>query len=244
MSDAGMSFDGMYWHYVDKWLFALARFAREAQDGRYAAEALGLAREVHPAFFRSGRGMLWKLNVDLTPIRGLEDTGPNGDALAAWVVYHVVDAAAAAEGTDGGLAAEIAALQPVVRKYTARLRLTTDPLGYGLDVWLAGFLGAWAAEYRAAMTTSPALLDEVLDVRSGMELPFRLYGALIGAKLSRDTALASRAETLLRSDAVAGVELGHRCGEREHSGINKVMFATALDPLALEPLESEPPLSP
>merc|ERR1712137_891801 len=25
-SDPGMDFDGMYWHYIDKWLFALARY--------------------------------------------------------------------------------------------------------------------------------------------------------------------------------------------------------------------------
>eukprot|EP00756_Hemistasia_phaeocysticola_P005604 Hpha_TRINITY_DN13420_c0_g1::TRINITY_DN13420_c0_g1_i1::g.131017::m.131017 len=115
--------------------------------------------------------------------------------------------------------------------------MTADPLGFGLDVWRNAFLKADLAG-RMDPTTDTRLIDRALDV-SHMSLPFRLYGAIIGGKLSGRPALAQRAERLLQSDAVRGVELGSRFGRSPHSGINKVMFATALAPLSLQPLDKE-----
>ncbi len=39
-------------------------------------------------------GMLYKLNVDLSPIAGHEMPQPNGDALSAWVIYELVESGA------------------------------------------------------------------------------------------------------------------------------------------------------
>lgn len=86
----------------------------------------------------------------------------------------------------------------------------------------------------------------VLDVESGMQLPFRLYGALLGARLLRDgtppggrgtdaRALAERA-----LDVVTEMELGDH--ESPHSSINRCMLAAALDPLAFARWEGDPVL--
>ena len=41
-------------------------------------------------------------------------------------------------------------------------------------------MGQWADPYRSRLH---ALASLALDIQSGMQLPFRLYGALIGAQL-------------------------------------------------------------
>ena len=45
-SDAGMELDGMYWHYLDKWVFALARYGRAAGDAAAVGRGLRLVRQV------------------------------------------------------------------------------------------------------------------------------------------------------------------------------------------------------
>lgn len=97
-TDFGMSCDGMYWHYVDKWVYALARYAREAEDVSILRDAVQVLLDVHPSFFE-GSGMHWKLNVDLRPIRGHEyDVAPSSDAATAWVVFDVLRQTAEAMG--------------------------------------------------------------------------------------------------------------------------------------------------
>jgi hypothetical protein len=169
VSDAGMTYDGLYAHYVDKcvttnpstpsiqshpiadptnsspqtqthdrWMFALLRFGQTcghlgdvAAAERYLSQAEQLVQAVHPFFMQHDRrgepvGLYWKaslfcfgwclhfvfaagtsgwpnpnvritincsptqLNADMSPILGLEHTGPNDDALAWWVVYSLI----------------------------------------------------------------------------------------------------------------------------------------------------------
>lgn len=59
VTDYGMHYDGQYWHYIDKWLFALAR-TNHIEDG------IRIAKSCFPYFFSSGRyggGIRWKLSV-------------------------------------------------------------------------------------------------------------------------------------------------------------------------------------
>ena len=54
-SDPGMALDGQYFHYVDKWLVALARLASELPEDdprrvRVATEAVHVVKDVHPHF--------------------------------------------------------------------------------------------------------------------------------------------------------------------------------------------------
>ena len=147
---------------------ALTRFAREAQDAATLGAAQQLVRDVHPSFFQKGRGMLWKVNVDGSPITGLEDTGPNDDAVSAWLCYSLLQTAATALGVHrsgrtggdaggdtkkGGLAVdvrtELADLESVVALYARRPpRATADPLGFGLSWWkLQWFAGPWCSDF-------------------------------------------------------------------------------------------------
>ena len=59
VTDYGMHYDGQYWHYIDKWLFALAR-TNHIEDG------IRIAKSCFPYFFSSGKyggGIRWKLSV-------------------------------------------------------------------------------------------------------------------------------------------------------------------------------------
>eukprot|EP00667_Euglena_gracilis_P015201 EG_transcript_15805 len=252
-SDSGMRFDGMYWHYLDKWAFALARYSQEAGDRGALRCAVQLVLDVHPAFFVAGAGMRWKVNVDLSPISGLEDPEPNSDAATAWVVYHVLAATARALGDP--LAAErlrapIEDLTPVVQQYyrSAAASVSADPLGFGLTAWKLQWLAGPAADQqrRALCRAAPA----ALDVPRHGGLPFRLYGALLGATLpfmnpqpgggEQDRTLAG-----LAAEAAATMtarELRTAAGATAHSAINKVMLAAALAPAAFARLPELEPL--
>lgn len=113
------------------------------------------------------------------------------------------------------------------------LRVSSDGLGWGLLCWKAQMLGAWAEPVRTRLAV---LAPEALEVSRGMLLPFRLYGALMGGRLveGKDNVRMAAEKAL---DVVVPVELREK--GNEHSCINKVMLAAALDPLAFARLESE-----
>ena len=73
-----------------------------------------------------------------------------------------------------------------------------------------------------------------LNVAHGYELPFRLYGAVIGAKISGIKELEEKADMIL--EEMKKHEQESPIGS-PHSTINKVMFATALDPGVLRKRE-------
>eukprot|EP00747_Dinoflagellata_sp_TGD_P194453 gnl/TRDRNA2_/TRDRNA2_61865_c1_seq1.p1 gnl/TRDRNA2_/TRDRNA2_61865_c1~~gnl/TRDRNA2_/TRDRNA2_61865_c1_seq1.p1 ORF type:complete len:133 (-),score=21.90 gnl/TRDRNA2_/TRDRNA2_61865_c1_seq1:161-517(-) len=105
---------------------------------------------------------------------------------------------------------------------------TTDPLGFGLQFWEAQFYPPeLAGPLRRALVSNAG---SALNPRH-FALPFRLYGGILGARLSGEAQLAASAEALLARRLPE--EEKTRCGEEEHSAINKVMFASALLPEAL-----------
>ena len=61
---AGMIFDGMYFHYIDKMIYAMHSYARLNNDYEILVEAAELIVDVHPAVC-FGQGTRWKLNIDL-----------------------------------------------------------------------------------------------------------------------------------------------------------------------------------
>ncbi|KAJ1640785.1 hypothetical protein T492DRAFT_854344 [Pavlovales sp. CCMP2436] len=95
-TDVGMSFDGQYRHYMDKWLLALVRAGR-------ADEAVAIAKVVFPCFFDPGRqgdgrdgGILWKLSeigllrnalIDYAIFDGFVDGYPRTTPLARVARY-------------------------------------------------------------------------------------------------------------------------------------------------------------
>jgi len=222
----------MYWHYFDKWLFALYRFGKHTNDTKLVTEACELAMRAHPYFVAPGSGVRWKLNVDASPIPDLEAPGPSSDALSAFLLYSLLPLSKDRMTEDVRGPARVY-VQYVASGGISRRRL--DPLSFGLQAWEAQWMPPPIR--RRILAFLRACGSEALDVRSGMQLPFRLYGGLMGAILLRDE---EGFDELAKHAARVAWEIGLEyegnvpAGSSEHTAINKVMLAAALDPWAWE----------
>ena len=56
--------DGQYFHYLAMWLFALACLGEIEPE--YRQRGVALARDIHRAFVLPGRGVVWKMQEDLS----------------------------------------------------------------------------------------------------------------------------------------------------------------------------------
>ena len=119
--------DGQYFHYLAMWLFALWRLS-EVRPA-YRAAAIDLVRDIHPAFFVPGRGILWKMREDLSgPYSGYGFGAL--DPFHAAVVYRLIDPV--------GLASEIGEVESLVEASYPDLTVTQD-LGLGMMLWQTHF---------------------------------------------------------------------------------------------------------
>ena len=75
--------------------------------------------------------------------------------------------------------ADLEGLALAYLRHEQGLHVTSDPLGWGLMGWKTQKLGAWAESIRARLRV---LAPTALAVESGMMLPFRLYGAILGGR--------------------------------------------------------------
>ena len=78
--------DGQYFHYLAMWLYALAALGRHV--ARYREMGIGIVHEVHDAFLVPGRGVIWKMQEDLSapyPGYGLGAL----DAFDGYVSYRI-----------------------------------------------------------------------------------------------------------------------------------------------------------
>ncbi|MER9326690.1 hypothetical protein [Mesorhizobium sp. M0488] len=128
--------DGQYFHYLAMWMFALARLGDVKPE--YKDRGVALARDVHSAFVLPGRGVIWKMQEDLSgpyPGFGLGSM----DAYDGYVAYNVLDPDA--------LAQEIAEMRDLIERDWRRLDIDQD-LGLGMMLWLAHFFPEepWAIE--------------------------------------------------------------------------------------------------
>ena len=96
-------------------------------------------------------------------------------------------------------------------------RLTDDPLGFGLDLMFDQFIHGSPMQSALKPLSSRALHA------SHMSLPFRLYGAMIGARIA---GWESAKVSALEEQAVAYE--ARVAGREEHSSINRVMLAMCL----------------
>jgi len=298
-SDPGMALDGMYFHYVDKFVFALARLgdalggAETKRGARIVAEACAIVQDVHDLFVERAEaseaseprlwrttlggpdaanndktttkrqknrapcvGIRWKLNVDGTPVRGLPPTRLSSDAVSGAVAWSAASRLALrTEKREASLARETEDM----RDMAARLRpaVSLDPLGWGMQMWESQWVPAatelaerGAPEWREWSAFAAALRASARvpggDVASGRlgELPFRAYGAFLGARVGGRGDLAETAARAAR-DAAAAELAGLDCRESRSlsdglTAINRVMLASALDPLAFRRLADEP----
>jgi hypothetical protein len=131
--------DGQYFHYLAMWLYALALLGRHIPD--YAQKGVDLVRQIHDAFVLPGRGVIWKMNEDLSaPYPGYGFGAL--DAFDGYVSYRLLD--------ERALSREIADMRLLIDQSAPDLRITQD-LGLGMMLWTTHFFPdeAWARIQRA-----------------------------------------------------------------------------------------------
>jgi hypothetical protein len=168
--------DGQYFHYLAMWLYALAMLGRYRPA--YREQGVALARQIHDPFVVPGRGVLWKMQEDLSgPYPGYGFGAL--DAFDGYVSYRMLD--------EQALAREIAEMRALIT-WTADDLVITQDLGLGMMLWLAHFFPDedWAVLHKAR---SLSMLDRMWQ-RQGyfarepylphVRFAFTNYGVSIG----------------------------------------------------------------
>ena len=140
--------DGQYFHYLAMWLYALSVLGR--YEPAYRRRAIALAQDIHRPFVVPGRGVIWKMQEDLSgPYPGYGFGAL--DAFDGYVSYRLLDEAALAE--------EIAEMRAIIGR-TARELVITQDLGLGMMLWMTHFFpDEWWAELQKRR--SIAMLDQM-----------------------------------------------------------------------------------
>jgi hypothetical protein len=169
--------DGQYFHYLAMWLFALACLGEH--DPAYREKGIAIAKAVHEPFVLPRRGVVWKMEEDLSapyPGFGLGAM----DAFDGYVSYRLLD--------ERHLAGEIAEMREIIERQYESLRVDQD-LGLGMMLWLAHFFphDDWAVVQREV---SLAALDYLWVDPPGyfgrasyapqVKIAFANYGVSIG----------------------------------------------------------------
>ena len=221
-TDFGMTYDGMYFHYIDKWLLALMRSDREE-------DAIKIAKSVFPYFFEPGPkrdgefgGIRWKLSVDASPpINSCNGNGANDDTLNACILFSILEEHRTSDKIPS-LRREITMLKKSLRGYTPRVS-SNDPLGWGLEVLFDQFIEG-NPRMNALASTYPNVVN-----KSHLSLPFRLYGALIGAKIAgKNVVPIEKVDALIELSKSHEFEFLSKNDNEEHSSINQVMLAMCM----------------
>jgi len=218
VTDYGMTYDGQYWHYVDKWLLALARSG-------HVTEGIQIAKSCFPSFFDAGEdgtgwagGIRWKLNVDASAPPSLQRARASDDTLVALIVFSILEAHRAP--SDASLADEIKSLKVSLQGY--RPRVTDDPLGWGLEAMYDQFVKGHTRQAALKSLQSSALHS------SHLSLPFRLYGAMIGARVAGESVASQDTVDQLVELSLKHERRASASGVEEHSSINRVMLAMCM----------------
>ena len=131
--------DGQYFHYLAMWLYALHVLGRHIPD--YRQKGVDLVRQVHDRFVVPDRGVVWKMNEDLSaPYPGYGFGAL--DAFDGYVSYRLLD--------EKALSREIADMRRLIDRSAPDLYITQD-LGLGMMLWMSQFFPEedWARLQRA-----------------------------------------------------------------------------------------------
>jgi hypothetical protein len=162
--------DGQYFHYLTKWMQALARVSSVTGDGRYLRWALELAKAAHAGFtyepaVGKTRRMYWKMSVDLS--RPLVASMGHHDPLDALLTYIQLRAASVRFHdvlSETDLDIEIADCQSMC---AGRNWATDDPLGTGsllVDAWRLALIRAGSD-----IAVGVELVSVLADCGAGLE---------------------------------------------------------------------------
>jgi hypothetical protein len=214
--------DGQYFHYLAMWLYALAILGRHV--ARYREMGIDIVHEIHDAFLVPGRGVIWKMQEDLSapyPGYGLGAL----DAFDGYVSYRMLGEAA--------LSREIDDMRGLIDDTAADLVITQD-LGLGMMLWMTHFFPEepWA---RLQKTRCLKILDRMWVGNSyfcrepnlpGTKFAFTNYGVSVG--LSSVDEMPERVARLNRYFE------SYRSGdEYDHAAITHVMACSSHFPGAL-----------
>jgi hypothetical protein len=130
--------DGQYFHYLAMWLFALACLGEH--EPHYREKGIQIAKDIHRPFVLPGRGVIWKMEEDLSapyPGYGLGAM----DAFDGYVSYKLL--------SETELSQEIAEMRAIMEREYEHLSIDQD-LGLGMMLWLAHFFPHedWAVAQR------------------------------------------------------------------------------------------------
>ena len=196
MTDVGMQYDGMYSHYIDKFIFAVQRYVYLSNDKNELKRLIKLIHAIHPLFLVPERGYQWKINTDGSSVPVLRSsTHPTHDALTSLICYKLVDQIT---DTKKELVHESTDLEVIVRSYLnqrIQFLVSNDELGIGMILLTNQFLNFDEPQKKSQLITETAnkISKEIIEANvSSMssslshskDLNFRLYGALIGAQLN------------------------------------------------------------
>jgi hypothetical protein len=168
--------DGQYFHYLAMWLYALSVLGRYRPA--YREQGVALARQIHDPFVVPGRGVIWKMQEDLSgPYPGYGFGAL--DAFDGYVSYRLLD--------EQALAREIAEMYALIKRTADDLVITQD-LGLGMMLWLAHFFPeeGWA---KLHTRRSLAMLDHMWQPQGyfarepylpQMRFAFTNYGVSVG----------------------------------------------------------------
>ena len=168
--------DGQYFHYLTKWMHALARTAAVTADAGYLRWALELAQAAHSAFVYAPVDgatprMYWKMSIDLS--RPLVSSMGHHDPLDALVTYSELEHCHAAHFPAAELPGLRAALIDAAAMCAGRSWVTDDPLGIG------GMLADTDRMSRLQADDSAVAADMVAqllaDARTGLHLLARVH---------------------------------------------------------------------
>lgn len=119
--------DGQYFHYLAMWIYALACLGKVRPA--YREEAITLVKQIHSRFVIPGRGVIWKMQEDLSapyPGYGLGAM----DAFDGYVSYRLLESDL--------LADEIRDMHRLMMQGYESLIIDQD-LGLGMMLWLCHF---------------------------------------------------------------------------------------------------------
>ena len=168
--------DGQYFHYLAMWLYALSVLGRHVSD--YRRKGVDLVRDIHDCFVVPNRGVIWKMNEDLSaPYPGYGFGAL--DAFDGYVSYHLLD--------EKALAREIADMRVLIDRTAPDLLITQD-LGLGMMLWMTHFFPGedWASTQRARCLRmlNRMWVDEGYFCRepglAQVKFPFTNYGVSVG----------------------------------------------------------------
>jgi len=131
--------DGQYFHYLAMWLYALSILGRHLPD--YRRKGVELVRQIHDSFVVPDRGVVWKMNEDLSaPYPGYGFGAL--DAFDGYVSYRLLD--------EKALSREIADMRRLIDRSAPDLQITQD-LGLGMMLWMSQFFPdeGWARAQKA-----------------------------------------------------------------------------------------------